>query len=130
MNSYQEKISERRRAEAVLLWSSMSKEGFSDSSIAALDFTFFSNVKNDAESLAKLLGENYSVEIVPATQEGYWLIKATTRPYGKSINQPSWMAWVEYMVMIGFSNNCVFSTWSVFESESQKTWSSESINVE
>lgn len=130
MNSYQETISGRRQTEAAILWKAMKKDGFNESSIAALDFTFFSNVKSDAENLAKALSENYTATVSPTEQDDYWLIKGTTRPYGNEFNSSQWLGWVEYMVSIGFSNNCVFSTWSVYEPKSKKTWSSESIDVE
>jgi len=130
MNTYQENISGRRQAEATILWKAMEKDGFDESSIAALDFTFFSNVKNDAENLAKALSENYTATVSRTEQDDYWLIKGTTRPYGNEFNYSQWLGWVDFMVTIGFSNNCVFSTWSVYEPKSKKTWSSESIDVE
>ena len=130
MNTYQENITNRRNAEAAILWKAMEKDGFNESSIAALDFTFFSKDKNDAESLAKALSENYTATVSPTEQDDYWLIKGTTRPYGNEFNSSHWFGWVEFMVSMGFSNNCVFSTWSVYEPKSKKTWSSESIDVE
>jgi len=130
MSTYQENISGRRNAEAKILWKAMEKDGFTESSTAALDFTFFSNDKNDAESLANVLSEHYTAAVTPTEQDDYWLIKGTTLPYGKEFNSTQWLGWAEYMVSIGFSNNCVFSTWAVYEPKSKKTWSSESIDVE
>lgn len=131
MNSYQETITGRREAEAAVLWKAMVSDGFNEASIAALDFTFFSNVKADADNLAKALSENYSVTVSHSEQDhNYWFIKGTTRPYGNQFSYVEWLGWVDFMVSIGFSNNCVFSTWVVYEPKSKKTWSSEKIEVE
>ena len=130
VNSYQEQISSRRLAEAKLLWATMQRDGFTENTVAALDFTFFSNDKNGVENLVKALSENYTAETTKANEEGYWLIKGTTRPYGNEFNKEQWFGWVEFMVSLGFSNNAVFSTWSAYEPKSKKTWSSEEIDVE
>ena len=60
VNSYQEQISSRRLAEAKLLWATMQRDGFTENTVAALDFTFFSNDKNGVENLVKALSENYT----------------------------------------------------------------------
>lgn len=131
MNSYQNTILERRVAEAEYQWKSMASEGFSESSVAALDFTFFSNVKADAENLAKSLSENYTMTVLRSEKDpDYWIIKGTTRPYGMHFNYVQWLKWIDFMVGVGFTNNCVFSTWAVYEPKSKKTWSSENIEVE
>lgn len=130
VNSYQEQTSSLRLTEAKRLWSIMQRDGFTETTVAALDFTFFSNDKNGAENLVKALSENYAAEISKAKEEGYWLIKGTTRPYGSEFNKEQWFGWVEFMVSLGFSNNAVFSTWSVFDPKSKKTWSTEEIEVE
>jgi hypothetical protein len=130
VNSYQEQISNRRLAEAKQLWAFMQSDGFTETTVAALDFTFFSNDKNGVETLVKALSENYSAETSKANEEGYWLIKGTTRPYGNEFNKEQWFGWVEYMLSLGFSNNAVFSTWSVYDPKSNKTWSTEEIDVE
>jgi hypothetical protein len=130
MNPYQEQISNRRLAEAKQLWSTMKREGFTDTTVAALDFTFFSNDKNSVDSLVKALSENYSAEAIPAKEKGYWLIKGTTRPYGNEFNEDQWFSWVDFMVSLGFSNNAVFSSWAVYDPKSKKTWSSEAIEAE
>ncbi len=108
----------------------MVSDGFTESSIAALDFVFFSDVREDAEQLKKQLSENYTVTVSPAKQKGYWIVSGTTRPYGNQINSEQWRGWVEFMVSVGFSHNCVFSTWSAYEPKSKKTWTSENIEVE
>jgi len=130
VNSYQEQITSRRMAEAKQLWSTMQRDGFTETTVAALDFTFFSNDKNGVENLVKTLSENYTTEISKANEEGYWLIKGTTRPYGNEFNKEQWFGWVEFMVSLGFSNNAVFSTWSVYDPKSKVTWSSEEIDIE
>jgi len=129
-NSYQKMISSRRLNEAAVLWKNMTADGFDSSAPAALDFTFFSNVQNDAETLSKTLSENYTVTVSPAAQGGYWLIRGTTRPNGKKFSYEQFLKWVEFMIFAGFSNNCVFSTWAVYEPKSGKTWSTETIEVD
>ena len=131
MNSYQETIQHRRVLEAEYLWKTMVSTGFCETSVAALDFTFFTNVKADAESLAKALSESYTITVSNSVQEpDYWLIKGSTRPYGKQFSYAQWLAWVDFMVSVGFSNNCVFSTWAAYDRKSKHTWSSESVEVE
>ena len=130
VNSYQEQLSSRRLTEAKQLWALMQQDGFTETTVAALDFTFFSNDKNGVENLVKALSENYTAETSKANEEGYWLIKGTTRPYGNEFNKEQWFGWVEFMLSLGFSNNAVFSTWSVYDPKSKKTWSSEEIDVE
>lgn len=130
MNPYQEQISNRRLAEAKQLWDTMKSDGFTDTTVVALDFTFFSNDKNGVDSLVKALSANYSAEATPAKEKGYWLIKSTTRPYGNEFNEELWFGWVDFMVSLGFSNNSVFSTWAVYDPKSKKIWSSEEIEVE
>lgn len=130
MSPYQEKISNRRNSEASILWKNMQNDGFTSSSIVALDFVYFSDKKEDAERLAKVLSENYTVGINPDADSGYWLIKGSTRPYGKQLTAEQWNGWIDYMVFVGFQNNCVFSTWAVYEPKSKKTWASESIEKE
>ena len=72
----------------------------------------------------------HTAEVSPADEKGYWLIKGTTRPYGNEFNSGQWFGWVEFMVSLGFSNNSVFSTWSVYDPKNKRTWSSEEIEVE
>lgn len=129
MNSYQETIHTRRNFEASVLWGKISKDGFSTSQTVALDFVFFSEKKVDAEKLAKVLSGSYTVRIVPANDPGYWLIKGTTRPYGKKLSADDWQGWIEFMVATGFENNCVFSTWAVYDPTSKRSWSSEEIEA-
>ena len=130
MSTYQEQISSRRLAEAKQLWGVMQRDGFTETTVAALDFTFFSNDKSGTDSLAKALSENYTAEVSPANEKGYWLIKGTTRPYGNEFNSDQWFGWVEFMVSLGFSNNAVFSTRSVYDPKTKKTWSSEEVEDE
>jgi hypothetical protein len=121
MNSYQERISSSRLVEAKQLWSIIQQDGFTKTTVAALDFTFFSNDKDGVENLVKALSENYTVEATPADENGYWLIKGTSRPYGYEFGRDEWFGWVEFMISLGFSNNAVFSTWSVYDPKSKKS---------
>jgi len=130
MDSYYENILERRTSEASKLWEIMINEGFNEKTVAALDFTFFSNDKNSAQELSQELAVDYTTEIIQSNESGYWLIKGTTRPYGNEFSKRQWMSWVDYMVSKGAVNNSTFSTWAVYEPKSKNTWSSESIEVD
>lgn len=130
MNEYQQGIMERRSSEARELWSEMLSAGFTETTVVALDFVFFSNSQNEAQNLIEQLTENYTLELAPADDPEYILIKGTTRPYGNEFTYKQWQAWVEFMVLVGFSHNAVFSTWSVYSPKTKTTWSSESIEVQ
>ena len=129
MNEYQQEIMERRYSEARELWSKMVSAGFTETTVVALDFVYFSSSENDAQDLINQLSENYTLELSPADDPEYVLVKGTTRPYGNEFTHERWQAWVEFMVSVGFSNNAVFSTWSVYSPKTKTTWSSESIEV-
>ncbi len=81
MNEYQQEILERRTSEAHQLWKEMASSGFNDSTVAALDFVYFSNSENEANELIEQLSENYTLELVATDEPGYVLVKGTTRPY-------------------------------------------------
>ena len=130
MNEYQQGIMERRSSEARELWSEMESSGFTETTVVALDFVFFSSSKNEAQNLIEQLSENYTLELAPADDPDYVLVKGTTRPYGNEFTAEQWQAWVEFMVSVGFSHNAVFSTWSVYAPKTKTTWSSESIEVQ
>lgn len=130
MNEYQQRIMERRSSEARKLWSEMETSGFTETTAVALDFVFFSSSRNEARNLIEQLSENYALELVPAEDPDYVLVKGTTRPYGNEFTHGQWLAWVEFMVSVGFSHNSVFSTWAVYSPKTKTTWSSESIEVQ
>lgn len=130
MSEYQQRIMERRSSEARELWSEMESSGFTEATVVALDFVFFSNSKDEAKNLIEQLSENYTLELTPADDPDYVLVKGTTRPYGNEFNDEQWQAWVEFMVSVGFSHNAVFSTWSVYSPKTKTTWSSESVEVQ
>lgn len=129
MDDYQSDMLERRMSEARELWKQMESEGFTPETVAALDFVFFSDSEEGAQNLKTQLSENYSIELSPASDSEYLLIKGTTRPYGNEFTYEQWLGWVEFMVSVGFSHNAVFSTWSVYAPSSKATWSSESIEA-
>ena len=130
MNEYQHEILERRTSEAHKLWNEMASSGFTETTVAALDFVFFSDSENEAKELTKQLSENYTAKLVETNEPGYMLVKGTTRPYGNEFTKEQWFGWVEFMVSLGFSHNSVFSTWSVYSPEMKATWSSEIIEAE
>ena len=130
MSEYQQGIMERRTSEARVLWSEMAASGFTETTVVALDFVFFSSSQDGAKNLIEQLSENYTLELAPADDPDYVLVKGTTRPYGNEFTHEQWHAWVEFMVSVGFSHNAVFSTWSVYSPKTKTTWSSESIEVQ
>ena len=130
MNEYQQGIMERRSSEARELWSEMESSGFTETTVVALDFMFFSSSQDEAQNLIEQLSENYTLELAPVDDPEYFLVKGTTRPYGNEFTYEQWQAWVEFMVSVGFSHNAVFSTWSVYSPKTKTTWSSESIEVQ
>lgn len=130
MGKYQQEIMDRRIAEARVLWQKMESEGFTQETVVALDFVFFSNSESEAMELIDQLSENYSLELSPAPEQDYVLIKGTTRPYGNEFTFEQWLGWVEFMVSAGFGHNTVFSTWSAYAPSTKTTWSSESIEVQ
>ena len=129
MNDYQQNILERRISEAHELWDKMQIGGFTETTVAALDFVFFSNSKSEANNLLEQLSESYTLEITPSNDPEYILVKGTTRPYGNEFTEEQWLAWVEFMVSTGLNHNSVFSTWSVYSPKTKTTWSSESIEA-
>jgi hypothetical protein len=130
MTEYQKRIMDRRSSEARILWTAMKSSGFTETTVAALDFVYFSNSESEANDLIEQLSENYTLEFAPANDPDYVLVKGTTRPYGNEFTYDQWIGWVEFMVKVGFSHNSVFSTWSVYSPKTNDTWSSESIEVE
>ena len=130
MTDYQTRMLERRSSEARELWNEMKSSGFTESTVAALDFVFFSNSESEAKELIEQLSENYTLEFVSDDNPEYVLVKGTTRPYGNEFTYEQWIGWVEFMVKVGFSHNSTFSTWSVYSPKTKNTWSSESIEVE
>ena len=130
MNDYQQSIMDRRLSEAQQMWEKMQADGFTETTVAALDFVFFSNSKPEADNLIEQLAENYTLEFAPSNDPNYVLVKGTTRPYGREFNEEQWQAWVEFMVSVGFSHNSVFSTWSVYSPKTKTTWSSEIVEAQ
>ena len=103
----------QRIEEAGILWERMTQAGVTDETVLALDFVHFGNVKADVEALAAQLAENYSMEVVPAKDPGYWLAKGSTRPQGLTLSRDQHLGWVEFMSDVAHSYACVFSTWSL-----------------
>ncbi|HEX5091838.1 MAG TPA: hypothetical protein VFV84_04020 [Burkholderiales bacterium] len=102
----------QRVEEAGILWDRMTRAGVTDATVLALDFVHFGKVRADVEALAGQLAENYSMEVVPAGEQGYWLAKGTTRPQGITLTRDQHIGWVEFMADVANSYACVFSTWS------------------
>lgn len=126
-DQYKQEILSRRKNEAAKLWEKMVKDYFSGDHEVSLDFSFFSNDTILARKLKNTLAENYSSELISTKENGYVLIKGTTKPYGTQLDSAKIETWVEYMVKLGFENNSTFSVWPVFDPKSKKIWSSEKL---
>lgn len=98
--------------EAGILWERMTHAGVTAETMLALDFVHFGSVMANVEALAAQLAENYSMEVVPAKEPGYWLAKGSTRPQGVTLSRDQHLGWVEFMSDVAHSYACVFSTWS------------------
>lgn len=111
-NDYYLRKRAQRMEEAGILWDRMTRSGVTAETVLALDFVHLGNVKADVEALAAQLAENYSMEVVPAKEPGYWLAKGSTRPQGVTLSRDQHLGWVEFMSDVAHSYACVFSTWS------------------
>lgn len=126
-SEYYQRIRDRRAREAEALWNQMREAGFSDDTVAALDFVHFGNVREKVDALARQLSENYTVEVL-AADRGYWHVKGTTRPEGVCLSQAQHADWVLFMVDVARSYACVFSTWSLEAPSLGKTFKSEQVD--
>lgn len=129
-DEYNERIKNRRLAEADILISELEKNNINEATAVALDFTHFCHEKSDAEDIKNQLSENYTMSLEYNKDSEYWLIKGTSRPYGVTLSSKQHKAWVEFMLDVGKSYRCVFSTWSMTEPKSKKTYSNEEIETE
>ena len=129
-SEYYERINTRRTEESEVLWDEMREAGVTDDTIMALDFLHFSSTRENADSLAEQLSENYVVEVKRAPENDYWCIQSTTRPEGISLSKDQHSAWVEFMADVAQSHSCVFSTWSLEAPSLKKHFHSEDIDTE
>jgi hypothetical protein len=74
-DDYYDRIKARLTAEAEVLWALMEKAGVTEDTVMILDFLHFSPDKENAESLAEQLSENYHIKIIPAPEENFWRVK-------------------------------------------------------
>lgn len=109
---YYQRKKRERLSEASMLWQVIEQAGVGDSTILAVDFVFFGSSKSDADALARALSDHYTTTVVSGS-DGYWILNGTTRPYGSTLTQAQHLEWVEFMVDLGSSHACVFSTWSL-----------------
>lgn len=107
---YQSKKAQRLE-EAVALWERMRLAGVREDTDLVLDFQMFGTSREVVEALASQLSENYKVDVSEDARPGYWLAKATTRPYAITLSDGQLNAWVEFVADAAQSHACVFSTW-------------------
>ncbi|MFZ5724059.1 MAG: hypothetical protein ACOY33_10430 [Pseudomonadota bacterium] len=111
----------QRLGEAEVLWSLMEKNGVTEATVLAIDFVHFAPSRAGADALADQLREHYTMEVRPASEDGYWYVTGTTRPYGLNLSRADHAGWVEFMSDVARSHACVFSTWSI-EAPALKQW--------
>ena len=110
---YYQRKKAQRLEEAAILWRQIADAGVSEDTVLAVDFLHFGQAKENAAALAKQLSENYTAEVIPADEGGYWCVKGTTRPYGITLTEEQHTGWVEFMADVAQSYACVFSSWSL-----------------
>lgn len=110
--AYLDRKRAERLAEAGLLWAEFERRVGDAETVVALDFRTLCPDRGRADALRGQLSEHYRVELEPA-ENGYWMARGTTRPYGVTLSAQSHLAWVEFMCDVAASHGCVFSTWSV-----------------
>jgi len=128
-SEYYQRIKNRRAEEAEILWGELISAGATEETVLALDFLHFSNSRENADSLAEQLSENYSVEVKQAPEKDYWQIIGTTRPNGISLSKEQHSNWVDFMTDVSQSHACVFSTWSLEAPSLNKHFHSEAIDT-
>jgi hypothetical protein len=109
---YQRKKAERI-GEAKQMAEMMRLAGVSDETILAVDFVHFGTSQSNIEELSKQLAENYQLQVVQSEDQGHWLAKGTTRPYGITLSAEQHIGWVGFMADVAQSYSCVFSTWTI-----------------
>ena len=112
-DDYYDRIKRRRLTAAALLWDEIEAAGADEETIFALDFTHFGNNRDDVDSLARQLSENYATEFSARGEQNYWDVRGTTRPEGICLTKDQHTAWVEFMIDVARSYECVFSEWTL-----------------
>ena len=107
------------------VWRALVAAGGGAETVLALDFVCFGPPQANAEGLRQQLSENCTATIEDGP-DGYRLIKGTTRPYGITLSESDHLNWVDFMCDVAQSHGCVFSTWSLSDSSSSISVSSES----
>lgn len=101
-----------RLSEAEAVWRALAAAGVGNDTVLVVEFTHFGADRARAEALARQLSEHYTATL-KAGNDGYWLVRGTTHPYGVSFDDAQHRDWVEFMCDLAQSHGCVFSTWAV-----------------
>ena len=112
-SDYYQRKKAQRLEEASELSKLMLIAEVTEETVLALDFEHFGTSKENIDALAKQLSEDYSMQVLASNEEGYWIAKGTTRPYGINLSQEDHLGWVEFMADAAQSYACVFSTWAI-----------------
>lgn len=127
-DEYHERIKMRRLAEAKIINAELGSNGITTETDLILDFNFFTQDKEGAKGIKEQLSENYEMSMY---QDGeYWKISGTSRPYAVNLSTEQHLGWVEFMHDVALSYSCIFSSWTVTEHKTKKSWSNESIETE
>jgi len=126
-DEYHKKIKMRRLAEAKIINTELDSNGITTETDLILDFNFFTQDEVGAKGIKEQLSENYEMSMY---QEGeYWKISGTSRPYAVNLSTEQHLSWVEFMHDVALSYGCIFSTWTITEHKTQKSWSNENIET-
>lgn len=127
-DEYHERIKMRRLAEAKIINAELGSNGITTETVLILDFNFFTQDKEGAKGIKEQLSENYEMSMY---QDGeYWKISGTSRPYAVNLSTEQHLGWVEFMHDVALSYGCIFSSWTVTEHKTKKSWSNENIETE
>lgn len=124
---YYQRKKAQRLEEAMALWERMRRAGVRADTDLVVDFLMFGASREAAEALASQLSENYQAEVSEDARPGYWLVKATTRPYAITLSDGQLNAWVEFIADVAQSHACVFSTWKLEAPELGQSFLSEHV---
>ncbi len=127
-DEYHERIKMRRLAEAKIINTELDSNGITTETDLILDFNFFTKDEEGAKGIKEQLSENYEMSM---HQDGeYWIISGSSRPYAVNLSGEQHLGWVEFMHDVALSYGCIFSTWTVTEHKTKKSWSNENIETE
>ena len=125
--AYYERKRLEKHSEANILHRRMQDSGVTTETVLALDFQLFGDTEENISALGAQLSESYEISAGPSDDEGYFLLKGTTRPQGITLTLEQHLSWVEFMCDVGQSYGCVFSTWTLEAPVLKESFKSEDV---